>query len=52
MLKDTEIILIYINLIKHQWSKAVDSKEEHAIWSCKKTPEELCQKKKKKSDKA
>lgn len=39
-----ERILIYINLIKHYWSKAVTSKEEHAIWSSKETPEELCRK--------
>lgn len=39
-----ERILIYINLIKHYWSKAVTSKEAHAIWSWKETPEELCRK--------
>lgn len=51
MLEDTEIILIYINLIKHQWSKAVDSKEEHASGVAKKLLRSYVRKKKK-SDKA
>lgn len=45
MFKDKDRILIYINLIKHYWSKAVTSKEEYAIWSYKETPDYLSQKK-------